>query len=224
MGVGAQSAAGASTRRHQQAHTPVTHLLRIEEVFVQGVLAPHHRLLLVGLAVAAGPGRKREYKTSKQRPGTQAATQLVLLGCGCGCALMLLLLPTASTQAHLKPSAWPDCRPKRPPRLGPCLWPSPGVAVWHCAPAAGKAARRAAAGQRSGWAGQAIFDRRGCCYMNKNDRYQAAAPPGPNTSKTAAVQHMAACTLTLGLEDFGACSSGWAGKGRRGKSSHNSKV
>ena len=39
---------------------------------------------------------------------------------------------------HLKPSAWPDCRPNRPPRLGPCLCPSPGVAVWHCAPAAGR--------------------------------------------------------------------------------------
>lgn len=35
--------------------------------------------------------------------------------------------------AHLKPSAWPEVRPKMPPRLGPCLWPSPGATVWHCA-------------------------------------------------------------------------------------------
>jgi hypothetical protein len=83
MGVGMQSAAGTSIRRHEQGQTPSAHLLRVEEVFIQGVLAPHHRLLLVCLAVAARPGRKGEHNTFKnfrQWPGTQAATKLVLLG------------------------------------------------------------------------------------------------------------------------------------------------
>jgi hypothetical protein len=98
------------------------------QVLIQRVLAPSDALLNVGLGVAAAA------------QGARTEEQQLVMSDECCSSHQLApwsrtysKLSGARPPAHLKPAAWPVLRPKRPPRLGPCLWPSPGATVWHCA-------------------------------------------------------------------------------------------